>query len=468
MGSRNVFWTPAFYGHRVVVNRLVMIAVLGAAAAATLPIAVAATSSRAVAPPLQFKYTGREQIYTVPAGVVMVGVAVEGGHGGQAGDQAGEGGGRDGGVGALLPVTPHEKLYVEVGAAGVYNGGPVFGGGGKAGAPPPVVGRDSSGAPSHSVYASSGGGASDVRTCPLEATKCPGGVSSTATRLIVGGGGGGEAGSGNGPQVTCSANTGGGRANSFQFLPGNASAGPLPIVTAAGTVYPGYPTSDHGSPGVTPAGGGGTKPGNGGAQAGCPAGTSVRYSDSVAGSTASGPVGGSGGDASSLGPMDPTCGSNNSCFDAGPGGGGGGGYFGGGGGATGLDRTSGNCGVCNSAGAGQGGGGGSSFVAKQLRSPVDESLVQTSWNGWAELAPVIEIDVPSNGAVYRRGQVVRARWQCGYDSRISLGFPSSCRGSVADGARLDTSFGRHRFTVGGTVSANGNHTVSATITYTVR
>ncbi|HUO37117.1 MAG TPA: hypothetical protein VMU34_04400, partial [Mycobacterium sp.] len=437
-------------------------------AVAALPLGVAATATGGLAPARQFAYTGHEQTYTVPPGVVMLGVAVEGGHGGQAGDQAGEGGGRDGGVGALLPVKPHQKLYIEVGAAGTYNGGPVFGGGGKAGAPPPVVGRDASGAPNHSVYASSGGGASDVRTCGLTAAKCPGGIASASTRLIVGGGGGGEAGSGNGPQVTCSANTGGGRANSFQFLPGNAGAGPLPIVTAAGTVYPGYPTSDAGSKGVTPAGGGSTKPGTGGAQAGCSAGTSIHYTDSVAGKPASGPVGGSGGDASSLGPMDPTCGSNNSCFDAGPGGGGGGGYFGGGGGATGLDKTSGNCGVCNSAGAGQGGGGGSSFVARELRYPVDESLVQTSWNGWAEVVPVIEIDAPLNGAVYHRGQVVHAHWQCGYDSKTNLGFSSGCKGTAADGARLDTSAGRHRFTVSGMVSANGSHAVAATVVYTVR
>jgi len=109
----------------------------------------------AIAPKVMFSYTGREQTYVVPPGVVMAGVAVEGG---QFGAQGGEGGGRDGGVGALLPVTPGEKLFVEVGSAGVYGGGPVFGGGGAAGQPPPVLCKGANG-PCGDVYASSGGGA---------------------------------------------------------------------------------------------------------------------------------------------------------------------------------------------------------------------------------------------------------------------------------------------------------------------
>ena len=60
--------------------------------------------------------------------------------------------------------------------------------------------------------------------------------------------------------------------------------------------YPGYSTSDSASShlGVTPAGGGAATPGNGGVQAGCTGGgnNSVRFSDSVAGSKASGAVGG--------------------------------------------------------------------------------------------------------------------------------------------------------------------------------
>src|SRR5581483_2574348 len=379
-----------------------------------------------------------------------------------------EGGGRDGGVGALLPVTPHEKLYVEVGSAGVYAGGPVFGGGGAAGAPPPVVCRTSQGAACSAAYASSGGGASDVGTCSLSAGRCPGGVSPIASRLIVGGGGGGQGGSGNGPMVQCGASSGGGRANSFQYPPGKAGAGPLPVTTAAGTVYPGYPTSDDLQNGVTPAGGGRAAPGAGGRQAGCSSG-STGFTDSVAGSQAAGPVGGTGGNASSLGPMYSGCvQSTNDCFDAGAGGGGGGGYFGGGGGATGLDKSTGSCGVCNGAGSGQGGGGGSSFVSKRMRYPVDESLVKSAWNGWAIVVPVIEIDSPAPGAVYHPGHVVRARWACGYDGQTGLGSSQKCVGSVAEGKAISTRPGKHSFKVSGVVQSNGNHTVTATATYTVK
>lgn len=438
-----------------------------------LPGAVTARSSKAskaIASKVEFSYTGHEQSYTVPSGVVLLGLAVEGGHGGQHDNQLGEGGGRDGGVGALLPVAPHEKLYVEVGSAGVHGGGPVFGGGGAAGAPPPVLCHNTNGSPCNTAYANSGGGASDVRTCSMSA-KCPGG--SPASRLIVGGGGGGEGGNGNSPSNPCAQSSGGGRANSFQYPPGNPGAGPLPIVTKAGIVYPGYPTEDSGSSdlGVTPAGGGGATPGHGGAQAGCTGGGggSVSFSDSVAGSKANGAVGGAGGNASTLGPAYSGCSmASGNCWDAGAGGGGGGGYFGGGGGATGLDHTSGNCGVCNGSGSGQGGGGGSSFVSRKMSDPVDESLVQTSWNGWAAVVPVIEINAPMRGAIYHHGQIVHASWSCGYDGKTGLGISNNCKGSVANGAPISTAPGKHHFTVSGPVSSNGTHTVTATITYTVR
>ena len=125
-----------------------------------------------------FSYTGSEQSYTVPPGVVMVVLAAKGGRGGQ----YAEGGGHEGGVGAVMPVVPGQRLFVEVGSAGVYDGGQVFGGGGAAGAPPPVVCMlSNNGGPCAQVYASSGGGATDVRTCSMAASSCPGGVSSTTT-----------------------------------------------------------------------------------------------------------------------------------------------------------------------------------------------------------------------------------------------------------------------------------------------
>jgi len=408
-----------------------------------------------------FSYTGAEQTYTVPPGVVLVGLAAVGGHGG---DNA-EGGGREGGVGALAPVTPGQKLYAEVGAAGVYGGDAMFGGGGAGGAPPPVVTICSNGSPCSGDYASSGGGASDVRTCSMSAVSCPGGVNSSATRLIVGGGGG-RGGSGNAPSVTCGASSGGGGANNFQYPPGNASNGPVPIVTSAGTVYPGRPTTDAGSPGVTPAGGGTAAAGTGGRQAGCSTGGSTGMTDSIAGSDAVGGVGGTGGDASSLGPKATSC-SGNTCSDAGPGGGGGGGYFGGGGGATGLDQPTGNCGACNAAGSGQGGGGGSSFVSSKTQDPIDEEYLKGDGDGVVYVVPAVEINSPANGAVYLPGQVVNASWSCGYDGKTGLG-ASSCTAPAADGAAISTTPGTHTFTVtGSTTDASGKHAVTASVTYVV-
>jgi hypothetical protein len=442
--------------------RLRVAAALAVGAVLTVPNAVTASSANGVAPAVSFAYTGSEQSYTVPRGVALVALAAKGGRGGQ----FAEGGGHEGGVGAMVPVKAGERLFVEVGSAGAYKGGRTFGGGGAAGAPPPVVCMLSNrGGPCADVYASSGGGASDVRTCSISTATCPGGVSSAATRLIVGGGGGGEAGAGNAQSVTCGATDSAG-ANSFQYLPGNRSLGPVPIVTAAGIVYPGRSTLAP--QGTTPAVGGSDVAGTGGSQAGCGAG-SVLSSDSVAGSSAVGTSGGTGGNASSLGPMNPTCSvAANTCQDAGPGGGGGGGYFGGGGGATGYDRETGNCGACGSAGSGEGGAGGSSFVSKRMMDPVDESLLLGAPpDGAVVIVPAIEIEAPVSGAVYRSGQVVYARWQCGYDSRTGLGI-SNCNGSVATGARISTSPGKHTFTVSGTVSSNGNHTIGVTVHYTVR
>ena len=450
--------SSGFVSRAVVVTALV--AITGSAAVG----AAGATSSRAASTPpapKTFAYTGAEQTYKVPSGVVLAGIAAEGGHGG---DYA-EGGGREGGVGAEVPVRSGQTLYVEVGAQGAYNSGPAFGGGGPAGAPPPVVAMCSNGAPCADVYASSGGGASDVRTCSMTASSCPSGVNSAATRLIVGGGGGGESGDGNGPTQSCGANSGGGNANNFQYPPGNPSSGPVPIITSAGTVYPGLPTSDAHAQGVTPAGGGSTTVGTGGRQAGCSNG-STGWTDSVGGSDAVGPVGGAGGDASSLGPKASNC-SGNNCDDAGPGGGGGGGYFGGGGGATGLDQPTGNCGVCNGASYGQGGGGGASFVTSKASAPIDEEYLTGSGDGIVVIVPAVEIDAPANGATYVPGQLVHASWSCGYDGKTGLGL-SSCSGSAAVGGAVNTSPGTHTFTVTGTTTdANGKHTVSASISYRV-
>jgi hypothetical protein len=129
-----------------------------------------------------FTYTGGEQTFTVPAGVLSVHVLAIGAAGGNAspnpgGTPRGGAGGAAAKVSGELAVTPGELLYVEVGgrggegpantrgfnlSPGGFNGGGSGGGG--------------------------GGGASDVRTSPRAA-----GLSSPFDdpRLVVAGGGGG-------------------------------------------------------------------------------------------------------------------------------------------------------------------------------------------------------------------------------------------------------------------------------------
>jgi hypothetical protein len=102
-----------------------------------------------------------------------------------------------------------------------------------------------------------------------------------------------------------------------------------------------------------------------------------------------------------------------------------------------------------------------------MSDPVDESLVQSSWNGWAAVVPVIQINAPVSGAIYKAGQVVHASWSCGYDGKTGLGISQNCKGSVANGAAISTTPGKHRFTVSGPVSSNGTHIVTATAYYTV-
>ena len=88
-------------------------------------------------------------------------------------------------------------LYAEVGQSGTAGGGATFGGGGAAGAPPPGVpdcGIGDQRVPCSGPWAGSGGGASDVRTCSELAASCPGGGTSTGSRLIVAAGGGGVGG----------------------------------------------------------------------------------------------------------------------------------------------------------------------------------------------------------------------------------------------------------------------------------
>ena len=123
-----------------------------------------------------FAYTGGEQTFIVPTGVLAVHAILIGGSGGASGEPGGAPVIANGDV----PVSPGETLYIEVGGSGQdggAGGGGGFNGGGAGG---------SGGGPA----AGGGGGASDIRTVTRSAG------SSLESRLIVAGGGGGAGGSG--------------------------------------------------------------------------------------------------------------------------------------------------------------------------------------------------------------------------------------------------------------------------------
>jgi hypothetical protein len=422
------------------------------------------------AQPAQFGYTGSQQTYKVPSGVLLEGVYVQGAWGGELGG-TGQAGAT---IRGYLPVTPGEQFFVEVGQNGSYGGKATFGGGGAAGSPPPENCIDlNHGGPCGGSLASSGGGATDVQTCSMLATSCPGGGTPLASRLIVAAGAGGYGGGGNtfGP-AGCDFSNGPGPASNGQPLPlGNAKLGPLPIRTATGIVIPGF--ASHGdasvktsSKGSRDAAMGTTKAGAGGSEAGCKSDGNT-YSVSVPGSSASGPDGGTGGNAGALAP-EPIKGCKkikNGCADAGAGGGGGGGYFGGGGGATGMDFCTNKSGLCNSASDGQGGAAGSSFVSNKVLYPVLGTALAVG-EVIVRFSPVIEIDVPADGAVYAAGQRLDATWSC-LDDPLTGRFAQNCTGTVASGSPIDTTPGKHAFIVKG-ISLNSKEPLSATVTYTVR
>jgi hypothetical protein len=125
----------------------------------------------------EFKFTGEQQVFEVPAGVTSVHVVAVGGEGGSGAGVTGAAPGA-GGLGAVvssdLSVTPGQKLFVEVGGNGLEGEEPSgiggFNGGGS------------------STFGGGGGGASDVRTESNTEAK------TLESRLLVaaGGGGGGE------------------------------------------------------------------------------------------------------------------------------------------------------------------------------------------------------------------------------------------------------------------------------------
>jgi len=115
-----------------------------------------------------FDYTGKEQIFAVPAGVRQLTVSARGGQGsGSDGSLSYAPGGFPGRVYAVIPVRPGDKFYVFVGGSGPHGG---FNGGGAGGAP---------GYGGGAGYR--GGGGSDVRM----------GGDALKDRIIVAAGGGG-------------------------------------------------------------------------------------------------------------------------------------------------------------------------------------------------------------------------------------------------------------------------------------
>jgi len=129
---------------------------------------VPTTASAANPQVTTFNFTGGEQTYTVPPGMNSVAIIATGGAGG------GPSAGRGAVVSALVPVTPGEVLYVEVGGIGGQPLGGFNGGG--------------NGPSASLVNWFGGGGASDVRTLPRSDS------GSLESRVIVAGGGGGAPG----------------------------------------------------------------------------------------------------------------------------------------------------------------------------------------------------------------------------------------------------------------------------------
>ena len=140
------------------------------------PVASAATCKTGTA---TFSAIGAEQCYLVPAGVTSVQISATGAPGG--GASSGEGFGAA--VGAVVPVSAGQTLFVEVGGAGAASsggGGAVggFNGGGAGGG---------SGGGGLGDGGDGGGGASDVRSASLSTSA----ELSLGSRLLVAGGGGG-------------------------------------------------------------------------------------------------------------------------------------------------------------------------------------------------------------------------------------------------------------------------------------
>jgi len=115
-----------------------------------------------------FHYTGAEQSFVVPAWVTSMKVIARGAAGSDVGAY-GNLSGLGGRVYAVIPVTPHERLYIFVGGAGHNYGPRGFGG-------------YNGGGGSFCCGGLAGGGATDIRE----------GDDKLRGRIVVAGGGGGQ------------------------------------------------------------------------------------------------------------------------------------------------------------------------------------------------------------------------------------------------------------------------------------
>jgi hypothetical protein len=241
-----------------------------------------------------FNYTGAEQKFVVPNGVTKVkvraigaaGAGVEGvGCGPLAAYDTGICYGRGGRVDAEIPVTPGEKLYVNVGG----KGGSVAGGFNGGGNPGITASYD---------YGNGGGGASDIRA----------GGHSLKDRIIVAAGGGGE-GFGQEYEMSVGGNGGGATGGNGSGEFGEGGSGGSQTQGGAGGAAGGSTgsASASGQPGGDGALGVGGSGGNGGVGA--------HYEGGSGGGGGAGYYGGGGGGGSGA----------DRCCIAGAGGGGGGG-----------------------------------------------------------------------------------------------------------------------------------------------
>ena len=365
--------------------------------------------------------TAGEDTFTVPTGVTLDVVAI----GGRGGDSitTGLGGtfGLPGGMGARVEGSLTDRagtLHVVVGANGTDFasrpcGGTVIGGGGES------TCQLANGV-SLTLNAGSGGGASDVRTAPVEASSLTA-SSSTDSRVLVAAGGGGST-QGIFPAA-------GGDAGST-LVTGPGSGGDVTCSETGRSADPGGP------------GGVGFGAGPGGQFFSCVLG-------GVAGRAGSPGLGGAGAPWSS----DESAAETGS----GGGGGGGGGWVGGGGGA----RTIGSSG-------GGGGGAGSSYGPEGTiyqSAGSQQPAVTITWTDSSDAtAPTVTIATPPDGETYTLGASVLADYVCADETALAACVGTTADGvAVADGDLLDTStLGSKALTVTATDDAGNVRTVTHT------